>query len=145
VFRLADFSDTVSLKAQKWAEDAIEIVTDIITEANKQAVARGAQALSQTASIVAELEGFTDEIAQMNVPGLNQIPVPGSPGSGTRRRDVMGVEGDWQQETIELDQALWDRMMAMPQPVDASTVEHLHHNMSRGHGHGHGHGHARLM
>ena len=138
--RLADFSETVGLKAQKWAEDAIEIVTDVIAEANKQAAARGAQALTQTASIIAELEEFTDEISKMVTPGLNQIPLPGTPGSGTRRRDVWG-DGDWQQETIELDQALWDQLMAMPDPVDVKTVLHLHHNVP--HGHGHGHRHAR--
>ena len=110
----------------------------MIAEANKQAAARGAQALTQTASVIAELEEFTDEISNMVTPALNQIPVPGLPGSGTRRRAVW-VDGESQQETMELDQALWDRLMAMPDPTDVEAVLHSHHNnVSHGHAkHGH--------
>ncbi|KAK4501035.1 hypothetical protein PRZ48_006841 [Zasmidium cellare] len=88
--RLADFSESVSLKAQAWADDAIAIVNNVIDAANKEAATRGAQALTQTASLFAKMQPFEDEILNMVVPGLNQILLPWTPGSGTRPRDLLG-------------------------------------------------------
>ena len=132
----ADFSATIGVNAQKWANDAIRIAVQALYDANKAATDAGRPAAATTAMITAQLGQFADQIKNMVAPTLPQIPLLPPPG-GRKRDELWSMEDFEEMLRLELDEEVWERSMRggedLPKDDDASS----------GHNHAHAHAHRR--
>ena len=154
---LADFSDHINTTGQQWAMEALQVSLLVLQQHNQAAVAAGRPTSQHTAMVLQQLGYFASDIKNMVLPVLPGLPQLPAPGSGSKRDlsfdDYGGME-DAHLITLEVDEELWERSMReVDVQIDghgeanmrrsSHAVDHAHGHGHSHHGHGHAHGHYR--